>query len=1476
MTQSIDGFSDRARALAAEVETTQVQGETAQASIALKRGMELAKARLEDGDRAAFAWYGGFALGLCTVHGQLGEHDRLVRGAAELWRLARRHGSAIGEVHASAVLLRAHLASGNAATAVQHASALPDALERACAASPEEGHGAILPPLDLESLMSLLEGAVVSLYYEMADYKRCGEVCQVLLRLSPDNPAAAALLAFSLSREGDHEAAIEAYPRAIELNPQWPGLYNTLTYSLAELGRHQEALESQNLAIELAPQKALYWFTRGQLHQVLGDHDAAIADFDHVQEVVGETLGSSAAPEQPTTTFRYDRDVPAKDLADFAALRRLMSMREIGPVDHVLADGRALLSSADQVTTQAVHRILGEALRNVRRVEEAADEYRKAVAAGDERSETRLALCEVLLESGRIEEAVAGLDDLADPADPHHSPARARVILQEIVGRFPNHARARRALGHAECASGSPAQAVATLTQAIDDDPEDAWALLWRGIAQVTSSEAAAEAGWNDRFGLANVRGALVDLAQAALLPGEHQERARRSLGWLLERAMWIPIVRDELLDDVLGDPDTARLIVTALPGLEEPFNEMRESHIRDNPARRWADGIARLARARTMLDSLGLHLLTALADGMRADFLIRLYQVQEALDLLAKIEVQLMHFGSSPHQTAADHAEYISQALSEGREPRHFPPEHRQLGYKAMDSMLDGMQRLRADADARLGNIPRALDGKHLSEDPAQRIFDVFQRAAFLRDAGQTDESLELLQSVPEMPPSTDLWARQTNLVVTVLLRADRLDEAEAIARAALAQLPETFVYERYGMKTNLASIRLQQNDPAEALELLEGMEHEAETNPRQRQLWHVVRAQALAAMDEHALALEEFRTALTFAEVFRKTLRGLEARISFQAQQLEIYEQALNAALGAGDAVALFELLERSKARTFLDQLDSGRVELGGEAERQRRQYLDQARARRTVLRQLATSTDPAAEVELLRSYAHLGGRFTSNKAAEEVDEEARPVTASTVTRVLADAEGAVLRLERRYEDALEVSHEAAGGTVLGLYEVVSHLQHRGEERTLLVEYLVIGSSILILFLRSDGHLDAAPVEIAKSELIELADALSAEPLAGASRPVAANVLERLSPLVEPILRCSRPGEVLCLVPHGILHGIPLHAIPVHGVPLMRTHPVCYTPSATVLQRCWETRERRTAAHRREHRWRSALVFGDSRGDLLHSRFEAATVAHLFGAQPVVGADAKSSELREHLVQGPGPDVVHLACHGRFDSKRALNSGILLAPETGQSLEDAVLTAEEIMRLSIDTDLVILSACSSGRSEQRPGDELIGLARALMQAGAPTVLVSLWPVDDLSTSLLMEGFYRRAADRQHPMTLADALQQAQIEVADMAADAVVAYCDARLAQAEGPERLLLRLDRADAQILAGDLGAAVVTYHTLIDEAAGSASAAAEHIAATAARQLPLLKLRAEVPSRIDYTVRPFTDPHRWASFILIGDWR
>jgi CHAT domain-containing protein len=117
-------------------------------------------------------------------------------------------------------------------------------------------------------------------------------------------------------------------------------------------------------------------------------------------------------------------------------------------------------------------------------------------------------------------------------------------------------------------------------------------------------------------------------------------------------------------------------------------------------------------------------------------------------------------------------------------------------------------------------------------------------------------------------------------------------------------------------------------------------------------------------------------------------------------------------------------------------------------------------------------------------------------------------------------------------------------------------------------------------------------------------------------------------------------------------------------------------------------------------------------------------------------------------------------LAGHGLVNEDHPSLSAIAL---TAEGEDDGFVTALEILQLRIPADLVVLSACESGRGTHAPGEGILGLVRAFMFAGAPRVLASLWKVDDEATAVLMAHFFRRLEAKDEP---ARALRIAQEHV--------------------------------------------------------------------------------------------------------------
>ena len=150
-----------------------------------------------------------------------------------------------------------------------------------------------------------------------------------------------------------------------------------------------------------------------------------------------------------------------------------------------------------------------------------------------------------------------------------------------------------------------------------------------------------------------------------------------------------------------------------------------------------------------------------------------------------------------------------------------------------------------------------------------------------------------------------------------------------------------------------------------------------------------------------------------------------------------------------------------------------------------------------------------------------------------------------------------------------------------------------------------------------------------------------------------------------------------------------------------------------------------------------------------------EAKTIAQLLGTQPILGRQATEGAIAARMEQAR---LIHLATHGILDDFLGFQSAIALAPTAA---DDGLLTTLEIAKLNLQADLVVLSACDTGRG-RLGGDGVIGLSRSFIGAGVPSIIASLWKVPDTPTAVLMMAFYRNL---QQSSDKAQALRQAMLQ---------------------------------------------------------------------------------------------------------------
>jgi len=483
-----------------------------------------------------------------------------------------------------------------------------------------------------------------------------------------------------------------------------------------------------------------------------------------------------------------------------------------------------------------------------------------------------------------------------------------------------------------------------------------------------------------------------------------------------------------------------------------------------------------------------------------------------------------------------------------------------------------------------------------------------------------------------------------------------------------------------------------------------------------------------ALADGDD-ALAEIHFRRAIDLLESMRAPLPAEEFRMGFIGDKLTPYIEMVRLCLASGTPERLAEALdyvERSRARALVDLLGAS----------------EPMRAPRDDF-----EAKLLADLEHLRS--ELNWFYSQLNRPPGAALERSAEAADTLYERVHSHEAAIqtlLRQLRQRSDGV-----ALEGEVLDL----AALQRELGDDTALVEYLAIDGNLLAFVVTGeeltmvDLNCTEGDVQTALQQFhfqlgaVRHAGALLQRHLPLLLRRIQRPLAQLYDLLLRPLQEKIGPRR-LVVAPFQQLHYVPFHALYDGERYVIETREVSVTPSATLLQRC---------LHMPKSPLRNALLIG--RPDEVAPRVanEVTAIAPLF-SQSILLVDDKATRAQMQRY-APAADVLHIACHGRFRSDNPFFSALHLA--------DGWMIVRDAYALELNCALVTLSACETGLSALAPGDDLVGLARGFLLAGAPSLLVSLWMVNDAATAELMTYFYRILLTGVRP---AAALREAQINL--------------------------------------------------------------------------------------------------------------
>ena len=504
----------------------------------------------------------------------------------------------------------------------------------------------------------------------------------------------------------------------------------------------------------------------------------------------------------------------------------------------------------------------------------------------------------------------------------------------------------------------------------------------------------------------------------------------------------------------------------------------------------------------------------------------------------------------------------------------------------------------------------------------------------------------------------------------------------------------------------------------------------------------WAVARrntARALWRLHQFADAYERLNEGLAVLESGRGGLRTERERISFAQTISGQYEDAalicLDAMAHANDPDEkdrwlrkAWHLVFRAKNRALLDLLQGGTPRLG---KLQQSLWLDLE-----LLYEKLDESEKAIE-------SH---RLTVSDDTTDWTRRMNQLQAehSSLTRSLEEKRAHALKEIENADTFVSANAPSVESVRTDLRQLADRCRGAAQ-RTLLIDLFHLDTGEVLVFLAPLWDMDQLEVHkislprgfILKVATDLLANTVPHETRANATSSTPAQTMDALlnamSSLVEPwanYLDEWQPTELI-ISPHSLLNLLPIHAATFRGSPLIERYPIAYLPSpalaSTLLQR-----HRRTID--------AVLLVGNPTGDLSNAEREVRQIEQLFTKAGAKVRSFSRAEATAECVHNCAPDasIVHLACHSGIDHADFLRSCLLLSDRPITVLE--IMASVELRRAS----LVYLSSCDSARPVIGKTEELMALARSFLYAGSPTIIASLWPVEDETGRIFAEHFYQ------------------------------------------------------------------------------------------------------------------------------------
>src|ERR1051326_338136 len=495
----------------------------------------------------------------------------------------------------------------------------------------------------------------------------------------------------------------------------------------------------------------------------------------------------------------------------------------------------------------------------------------------------------------------------------------------------------------------------------------------------------------------------------------------------------------------------------------------------------------------------------------------------------------------------------------------------------------------------------------------------------------------------------------------------------------------------------------------------------------PKLRYLATTTLGESLAGQKKRDLAIETLKDAVQQLEALREHVAGSELETQlFLENKVASYNALVDLLIEQGEPLEALFYAEQAKGRVLLDAL----------------------RGNKENLASALTSVEKDKLQNLNREISQINDR---------IKQQANSTTSSNPLYTELDAARLKYQL---FKDSLYLAHrelKIRSGLTTGLTKTdLKDLSADGDKAYL--EYVIAKNRVSLFVVTKEKTSGAVDVKVyaiqSKPEDLvrkvnQFHDMLSDR---RASYATVARELYVL--LIGPAERQLRSVGTLCVVPDEFLWNVPFQALMTESDHfLIEDHPMYYAPSLSVL------REMNRNGASNKNLDSSLIAFGNpligkeeqntELCPLPEAEREVTSIAKVFniGAAKVLIGDEATEKTFKALA--PTYSIIHLATHGIIDNRQPLYSHVLLRKTDGDSENDGLLEAREIIDMNLHADLVVLSACDTANGKISPGEGVIGMSWAFFVAETPSMVASQWKVDSTSTSKLMANFYEDLARR-------------------------------------------------------------------------------------------------------------------------------